>query len=130
VSVIEEPGGSAPASGGSAPATSADAVLTWGVADANAAHAVAEVRLLRTPPGWILQTTKPGALLTAFASDRTYSVWPETTNRSAGQDDHLQFTVGDLSSLSDGQVWAAPKPFAQPRAMTRKEFAQYAADSC
>jgi hypothetical protein len=130
VAVLEEPGGPAPASGGSASATGADSVLTWDVADTEGGHPVAQVRLLQTPPGWILQTTKPGALLTAFAADRTYSVWPQTTNPSAGQSDHVQFTLGDLNSLSDGQVWASPKPFAQPRAMTRKEFAQHAEDSC
>lgn len=102
----------------------------WGVADVapRTDHPIAQIRLLETPPGWELQTTKPGSLLTAFAVDRSYSVWADTT--AAGNDSSVEFTLGDLRSLSDGEVWAAPKPLAQPEAMTRDEFRRHAAASC
>ncbi|MBM0226685.1 MULTISPECIES: hypothetical protein [Micromonospora] len=104
----------------------------WGVADVppRADEPISQIRLLETPPGWELQTTKPGSLLTAFAVDRTYSVWADTTDKNAGNDAMVEFTLGDLRSLSDGEVWAAPEPFAQPQAMTREEFRRHAAASC
>lgn len=102
----------------------------WDVADVapRTDHPITQIRLLENPPGWELQTTKPGSLLTAFAVDHSYSVWADTT--AAGNDSSVEFTLGDLRSLSDGEVWAAPKPFAQPEAMTGDEFRRHAAASC
>jgi hypothetical protein len=114
----------------SVPATGADVDHGWGVADPTGVHPVAQLRLLETPPGWVLQTTKPEYLLTDFVAGRTYDVWAETTRPAAGKDALLQFTLGDLQSLADGQVWAAPRPFAQPQAMTRTDFGRHAAASC
>ncbi|MFI2713873.1 hypothetical protein ACH495_27505 [Micromonospora sp. NPDC018662] len=116
----------------SASATSPALGNDWGVADVTprADHPITKIRLLETPPGWELQTTKPGSLLTAFAVDRTYSVWADTTDKTAGNDAVVEFTLGDLRSLSDGEVWAAPTPFAQPQAMTREEFRRHSAASC
>jgi hypothetical protein len=91
---------------------------------------VGQIRLLAIPPGWVLQTTKPGSLLTAFAADRRYWVRAQTTDTSSGNDAGVEFTLGDLRSLSEGEVWATPEPFAQPRAMTSREFARHAAASC
>jgi hypothetical protein len=141
IALIEKLTSPAPASGtasaissaqasSSASATGAEFGDLWGVADPAGNHPVAQVRLLETPPGWVLQTTKPGYLLTDFIAGRTYDVWADTTKPSAGRDTSLQFTLGDLRSLSDGQVWAAPKPFARPQAMSRKEFGQHSAASC
>ncbi|MGR6321351.1 hypothetical protein Q2K19_18995 [Micromonospora soli] len=103
----------------------------WDVADTDTRgdHPITEVRLLETPPGWILQTN-PDSLLTAFAVDRTYRARADTTSPPAANDASVEFTLGDLRSLSDGEVWAVPKPFAQPQAMTREEFRRHAAASC
>ncbi|MFI5490859.1 hypothetical protein [Micromonospora echinaurantiaca] len=112
-------------------ASAAGPSLGWSVADV-ATHPerpITQIRLLETPPDWDLQTTKPGSLLTAFAVDRTYNVWGKT-NSDAGTPAHVQFTLGDLRSLSDGEVWAMPKPYAAPQAMTREEFRRHAAASC
>ncbi|MFJ8583003.1 hypothetical protein [Micromonospora sp. NPDC093277] len=48
------------------------------------------------------------------------------------EDNHapVEFVLGDLRSLSDGEIWAAPKPFARPEAMTLDEFRRHAAASC
>jgi hypothetical protein len=55
----------------SASATSPTFVGVWDVADVDGDHPMTQIRLLETPPDWVLQTTKPGSLLTAFAVDRT-----------------------------------------------------------
>lgn len=80
--------------------------------------------------GWSQQTTAPGALLTAFADDRTYHLIVETTNPSAGVAEAIQFTLDDLRSLADGQVWAVPGPYADKQAMSREDFEKAAARSC
>ncbi|MEV4545965.1 hypothetical protein [Micromonospora echinaurantiaca] len=113
--------------------SAASPTLVWSIADASsrAERPITQIRLLETPAGWGLQTTKPGGLLTAFGVDHTYSVWADVTSSAAGDDSSIEFTLGDLRSLSDGQVWAAPKPFAQPQAMAaREEFRRRAAASC
>ncbi|WP_281938917.1 hypothetical protein [Micromonospora sp. AKA38] len=113
-------------------ASNSDPGLGWGIANVGSreGHSVAQIRLLATPPGWELQTTKPGTLLTAFSVDRTYIVAADTADPTAGNDSSVAFTLRDLRSLTDGEVWAVPKPFAQPQAMTRDEFRRHAAASC
>jgi hypothetical protein len=112
----------------SASATSPTLGGVWAFADVDGDHPMTQIRLLETPPDWVLQTTKPGSLLTTFAVDRVYSVWADTTD--ARTDAQVEFTLSDLRSLRDDQVWATPEPLAQPRAMTRKEFRRHAAASC
>jgi hypothetical protein len=141
VSVVETLTDRLPASGtasavsstqtdGSASATGTEFGDVWGVADVYWYHPVVQIRLLQTPPSWALQTTKPEGLLTSFAATRTYYVWAGTTKPSTGIDAGVRFTLSELASLSDGQVWAVPEPFTQPQVMTRKEFARAAAESC
>jgi hypothetical protein len=133
VSVVEKltaPAISSATASSFVPVMGPDVNHAWGVADPAGVHTVAQLRLLDTPPGWVLQTTKPGYLLTDFVADGTYDVWADTTKPTAGRDAAVRFSLGDLRSLADGQVWAAPKPFAAPQAMTRSEFGQHAAASC
>jgi hypothetical protein len=80
--------------------------------------------------GWVLQTTKPGSLLAGFEAERSCAVWADPGGGGRGNDAGLTFTLSDLRSLADGEVWAVPKPFAQARAMDRAEFARYAEASC
>lgn len=91
-------------------------------------HPITEVRLLEIAPGWTLQSTRRDTLLTAFAVNGTYSVHADTTHASTAAS--VEFTLDDLRSLADGEVWAAPEPFAQPQAMKREEFRRHAAASC
>ncbi|MFF4880465.1 hypothetical protein [Micromonospora sp. NPDC000668] len=132
VSTVEKMTGSAPATG---------LPLGWSVADAKGDDPVTQIRLLETPPGWKLRITEPGGevrfknvepgarLLTAFAEDQHYGVWADTDGAES-RDAVVRFTLGDLRSLADGEVWAVPDPFGEPLAMTGEEFRQYAAASC
>lgn len=132
VSIVETWTGSAPATG---------LPLGWSVADTKGGDPITQIRLLETPPGWKLRLTEPGGevrfrnvepganLLTAFAEDQRYLVWADTDGTER-RDAMVQFTLGDLRSLADGQVRAIPDPSGEPHTMTREEFREYAAASC
>lgn len=94
----------------------------WSIVDSDAHHHVAQVRLLQTPPGWYVEGIPGRALITTFREDATYTLNVSTTRPSAGTDSLLRFTLRQLRSVPDGLVWAAPRAFGQPRAMTREEY--------
>jgi hypothetical protein len=91
---------------------------------------VTELRLLELPPSWVQQITKPGALLTSLVDGMTYWVVAKAGKPSKGNDVGVKFTLSDLRSLTEGQVWAVPRPDADATAMSRDEFRKRAADSC
>jgi hypothetical protein len=127
---VDSPASPPPTATATDAATGGSGRKHWSAFDRSASSPVEQVRLLETPPGWEPTTYKIEATLTGFEEDQSYYLWVSTTKPGAGNDYGVKFTLADLRSLKDGQVWAEPKAFADPRAMSRDEFHRFAKAQC
>jgi hypothetical protein len=93
-------------------------VESWEVSQHPHGDGIGQLRLLEVPPGWELYGSADRRI-TEFAQGEEYHVEADTDDKGTGNDWGVDFTLADLETLRDGEVWAG---HTQPRAMTRDEF--------
>lgn len=98
---------------------------SWRIDRGTADGGITELRLLEVPAGWS-QQTEERKRITEFVTPYAYDVRADTDKPHLGHDRGITFTLADLTSLDDGEVWAG----RNPRAMTRDEFYREAEERC
>jgi hypothetical protein len=93
----------------------------WSVRSGDGVARPDDVRLLRTPAGWTLDSGNP------FPIEEIRDGYDYELRTDDPGFPGLRFTLADLMSLADGQVWALRG--GEEQAMTRDDFEKIAA-SC